>query len=86
VDVAVLENGSAIVSWLRSQGDGLGLMMRVVDGAGELTEPVTIAEIDSARPLDFPQMVYDGTRLVFAWTDFADVEQQVRTAIVELAP
>ena len=41
--------------------------------------------IDIARPLDFPQMVYDGARLIFAWTDFGDVER-VRTAVVELAP
>ena len=85
VDVAVLENGDAVVSWLRSEGEGLGLMMRVVEPSGVPTEPVTIANIDSARPLDFPQMVYDGTRLVFAWTDFGDVEQ-VRTAVVELMP
>ena len=60
-------------------------MIRVAERSGELTEPVTIAEIDSARPLDFPQMVYDGTRLVFAWTDIGEAEQ-VRTAVVELAP
>jgi len=85
VDVVAIENGAAIVSWLRSEGDGLGLMMRVVNGEGELTEPMTIAQIDTARPLDFPQMVYDGERLIFAWTDFTDVER-VKTAVVELAP
>lgn len=85
VDVVAIENGAAIVSWLRSEGDGLGLMMRVVDREGELAEPVKIAQIDTARPLDFPQMVYDGERLIFAWTDFTDVER-VKTAVVELAP
>ena len=85
VDVAALGSGDTVVSWLRSEGDDLGLMMRVVRRSGELTEPVTIASIDIARPLDFPQMVYDGARLIFAWTDFGDVER-VRTAVVELAP
>ena len=85
VDVAALGSGDTVVSWLRSEEDGLGLMMRVVRRSGELTGPVTIASIDIARPLDFPQMVYDGARLIFAWTDFGDVER-VRTAVVELAP
>ncbi len=85
VDVAALGSGDTVVSWLRSEGDDLGLMMRVVRRSGELTEPVTIASIDIARPLDFPQMVYDGARLIFAWTDFGDVER-VRTAVVDLSP
>ena len=85
VDVAALGSGDTVVSWLRSEGDDLGLMTRVVRRSGELTEPVTIASIDIVRPLDFPQMVYDGTRLIFAWTDFGDVER-VRTAVVERAP
>ena len=85
VDVAVLENGEAVVSWLRSEGDGLGLMMRMIDRSGEPGEPVRIAAIDTARPLDFPQMAYDGTRLIFAWTDTSALEQ-VRTSVVELVP
>jgi len=85
VDVVALENGEAVISWLRSEGEGLGLMMRVLDRSGELGEPLRVADIDTARPLDFPQMVYDGTRLVFAWTDFGEVEQ-VKTTVVELAP
>ena len=85
VDVAVLENGATVVSWLRSEENGLGLMMRMVDQVGELSEPLAVAGIGTSRPLDFPQMVYDGTRLIFAWTDIDEVEQ-VRTAIVELSP
>lgn len=83
VDVAALANGETAVSWLRTEADGLALALRLVSRSGEPGEPMTVALIDAARPLDFPQMVYDGQRLVFAWTDFGDV-QQLRTAIVEL--
>jgi len=85
VDVAALANGESVVSWLRSEGDGLALTMRKVSRSGELGAPMTVALIDIARPLDFPQMAYDGSRLIFAWTDFEDSEQ-VKTAVVELAP
>ena len=81
VDIAALPNGETAVSWLRSEADGLALVLRLIDGAGETGDPITVATIDTAGPLDFPQMVFDGTRLVFAWTDFGEV-QRVRSAVV----
>ena len=81
VDIAALPNGETAVSWLRSEADGLELVLRLIDGDGEFGEPVTVATIDTAGPLDFPQMVFDGTRLVFAWTDFGET-QRVRSAVV----
>ena len=81
VDIAALPDGETAVSWLRSEADGLALVLRLIDGAGETGDPITVATIDTAGPLDFPQMVFDGTRLVFAWTDFGEV-QRVRSAVV----
>ena len=83
VDVAALANGETAVSWLRTEGDGLSLTLRLISRDGEQGEPVSVALISAARPLDFPQMVYDGRQLAFAWTDFGDV-QRVRTAVVGL--
>ncbi len=83
VDIAALANGRTAVSWLRTEADGLGLALRLIARDGELGEIMTVASIDAARPLDFPQMVHDGRRLVFAWTDFGDV-QRIRTAAVDL--
>lgn len=81
VDIAALPNGETAVSWLRSEAGGLALVLRLIDGAGEIGEPITVATIDTAGPLDFPQMVFDGSRLVFAWTDFGET-QRVRSAVV----
>ena len=83
VDVAALTNGETAVSWLRTEGDGLALSLRLIPRNGQPGEPMTVAFIDAAGPLDFPQMVYDGRQLTFAWTDFGDV-QRVRTAVVGL--
>ncbi len=81
VDIAALPNGETAVSWLRSEADGLALVLRLIDRAGNFGEPITVASIDIAGPLDFPQMVFDGTHLVFAWTDFGE-EQRVKSAVV----
>ena len=81
VDIAALPDGETAVSWLRSEADGLALVLRLIDRTGNFGEPITVASIDIAGPLDFPQMVFDGTRLVFAWTDFGEV-QRVKSAVV----
>ena len=83
VDVTALAYGETAVSWLRTQGDGLALALRLISRDGEPGEPMTVAFIDAAGPLDFPQMVYDGRQLTFAWTGFGDV-QRVKTAVVGL--
>ncbi len=83
VDVAALPNGETAVSWLRSEADGLALVLRLIDRAGEFGEPITVATVDTAGPLDFPQMVFDGSRLIFAWTDFGET-QRMRSAAVRV--
>jgi hypothetical protein len=84
VDIAVLESGDAIVSWLRSEAEGLALAIRRVSPDGTVHDLQTVAFIDTGRPADFPQMVYDGQRLVFAWTDFEGAGT-VKTAIAEVS-
>ncbi len=83
VDVAVTDAGETVVSWLRREADGLALAIRRVSSAGLVGDPQTVAFIDTGRPADFPQMVYAGQRLVFAWTDF-EGEGTVKTAIAAL--
>ena len=83
VDVAALSNGETAVSWLRAEQDGLALTLRLISRSGEPGDPIAVAAIDAARPLDFPQMVFDGRQLTFAWTDFGEV-QRLKTAAVEL--
>lgn len=81
VDVAVIGDDQSAVSWLRSEEDGLSLMVRTVHNSGEMGPPRLVANIGSMRPLGFPQMVFDGSNLIFAWTDLSDT-QHVRTAVV----
>ena len=85
VDVVSIGNGSSAVSWLRSEEDRVSLMVQKTENTGEMDPPLLVANINSTRPLDFPQMVYDGSRLIFAWTDIGGTER-VQTAFVNLKP
>ena len=71
VDVELLDNGDAVVSWLRSGADGLVLATRRVSPDGALHPIETVTQIDLSRPLDFPQMLAVGDRLIFLWTDYS---------------
>ncbi len=81
VDVELMDDGNAVVSWLRD-GDNQsgGLAIRVVSGAGMLGPIHRIEQLAATRPSGFPQMVADADGLVFAWTDSSPEQSMVRTA------
>jgi len=74
VDVAMLEGGAAIVSWVENVGGERAevRVRRVAHGAeeGGAREPaVTIARSTSARASGFPRMAVAGSEVLFAWTE-----------------
>jgi len=80
VDVELLGNGDAVVSWLRSAGDDLDFVTRRVSADGVVHPVERVAGIDSSQPLDFPQMVTAGERIIFMWTDYT-TGSNVATAV-----
>jgi hypothetical protein len=84
VDVVLLQDGSALVTWLEDGPEKLAYVRaRHVAANGVAEESVTIAKTSSARASGFPRMVRSGKRLVFAWTDITR-PSRVRTAIADL--
>jgi hypothetical protein len=85
VDVALLADGSALVSWLESSSDGTGeIRVRRATHKGVLGPAFTVAKTDAGRMSGFPQMVMTGEEVVFAWTDVADGVTSVHTATAEV--
>jgi hypothetical protein len=83
VDVALLANGDAMVSWLESATSGR-LLARRVSAAGTLGPTIDIASMAIERNSGFPQMVADGNRLIFAWTKVTEGTSLVETAYYQL--
>lgn len=79
--IALLDDGSAVVSWLEALGEGVGeIRLRRVTPDGRTQEPLTIARTASGRSSGIPQLVRAGRTLVVAWrTD------RVQVATVDLA-
>lgn len=84
VDVALLPDHSAAVSWVAKVGEGTShLRMRRVTAAGDMGPIELLAEGEYSRSAGFPQMVVAAGRLVFAWPEPGEA-RQVRTAYYRL--
>jgi len=69
VDVAVLRDGGALVTWIeRTGGDTAAVRLRRVDRKGKSGAAVTIAASSASRASGFPRMVIVGEHLMIAWT------------------
>ena len=82
VGVALLPNGSAVVSWLEAVGESAELRLRRVAADGTRGEPVTVATVDAGRSSGVPHVVALGEQALVAWTDPATAT--VRTAVVDV--
>jgi hypothetical protein len=78
VDVVMLDDDNAMVSWM--EGSEIKAVKVNRDGTKEAS--ITIATSTDARSSGFPQMTKSGNKLIFAWTD--DKEKNVKTAIILL--
>lgn len=85
VDVQLLADGSALVSWIeRAGGDTAEVRVRRVRADGKAGTPMTIAAASAARASGFPRMAIAGRNAVLAWTQ-PGRPSAVRVARVRLA-
>jgi hypothetical protein len=74
VDVVMLDNENAMVSWM----EGAKIKAVQVNRDGTKGTSMSIASTSDARSSGFPQMTKSGNKLIFAWTD--DKEKIIKTA------
>ncbi|MEX0980308.1 MAG: exo-alpha-sialidase [Gemmatimonadota bacterium] len=87
VGVALLEDGSALVSWLERAGGGAEVRVRRVTADGRSGSAHVVASSSASRASGFPQMAVTAEeRLVFAWTDPSDSDGtgRVRVATADI--
>ena len=83
VDVVLLEDGRAVVSWLRQGPSGAEILAQPVDRSATRGAAVVVAGTSVQRASGFPQMMRAGDGLLFAWTE-AGAEPRLRTAYATL--
>jgi hypothetical protein len=81
VDVVLLDDGDALVSWLESAGERGEVRVRRVRPDGARGPALVAAGSSTARSTGFPRMERAGTEVVIAWRDSAE-PPHVHTAVV----
>ena len=76
VDVAIISDKSAIVSWM----EGAVIKAARVYSDGKKDPAIIVTSTSSARSSGFPQMTKWGDKLIFAWTD--DKEKKIKVASI----
>lgn len=83
VDIVMLDQENAIVSWLDLDDDIPQIKYRLVSRDGRLDDPVLVTETSASRASGFPQMeVMDGA-LYFAWTNLTESGSMVEVRKTE---
>lgn len=84
VDAVMLEDGSAVVSWLQAAAGGRGkLVLRRVTPGGETGPVFDVASDAPARSV--PQMAIAGDDLVLVWTEARDDVKRIVSARIPIA-
>ncbi|MGB7217711.1 MAG: sialidase family protein [Vicinamibacterales bacterium] len=77
VDVELLDDGSAAVSWVEFASDGSQFKVRRVDRNGAKSPAVTVGPSSGTR---YPRLALGTDELLFSWTETENDSPRVRTA------
>jgi hypothetical protein len=80
VDLELLDDGAAVVSWIEFANQRADFRMRRVDATGVRTAAVGISAIGAGRASGYPRLARRGGELLFAWTETAAGASRVLTA------
>jgi hypothetical protein len=82
VDIELLDDGSAVATWVEFANERSQFRARKVQASGERSKAVVLAGEGEARVSGYPRMAKRGTDLVFAWTESSGPGTQVvKTAV-----
>lgn len=71
VDMELLDDGSAVATWVEFANGRSQFRMRRVESSGAKSAAVTVAGVQGSSSSGFPRLVRHGNELVFAWTESA---------------
>ena len=83
VDVVLLGDGRAVVSWLGDDAEGAALRAQLYSREGATAPAVVVARSSASRATGFPRMLAVQDGLLFAWTGAGD-SPRVVTAFAPL--
>jgi hypothetical protein len=87
VDVELLDDGSAVASWVEYAEGPSDFRIRRVERSGAKSAPIPVAAVTGGQASGYPRIARVDNELIFAWTDSAidaSGALQLQTAIATL--
>jgi hypothetical protein len=83
VDIELLDEGSAVATWVEFANERAQLSVRQVKPSRERSKAVVVAGASDRRVRGYPRLARAGKDLVFAWTESGDGPgpQQIKAAV-----
>lgn len=81
VDIELLEDGSAVATWIEFANERTQVRVRQVKPSRERSASVVLAGEGEPRVSGYPHVARYGNQLVFVWSESAGGSQQVKAAI-----
>jgi hypothetical protein len=81
VDVEMLDEDSAIVSWMETEKGQTVINIQQVFNNGEKSNVFTVSKSNKSRSSGFPRMTIKGEQIIIAWTQVGEL-LKVNTAII----
>lgn len=82
VDIEVLEDDSALVSWMDIVEDNTVILIQKVGSDGTLSELITLTESSERRSSGFPRMVLKDDKAYLSWTNVGEKNLSIKTAVI----
>ncbi len=86
VDLLMLEDGSAVVSWLERVDGSAEIRLRRVAPEGAMSEPTIVTRTGAERASGFPRMTLSGSSILLAWTGAGAQPGATRSTATAAAP
>jgi hypothetical protein len=87
VDVELLDDGSAVASWVEYAEGRSDFRIRRIERSGAKSAPIPVAAVSGGQASGYPRITRVGNELILAWTDSA-IDQsgalQIQTAAAQL--
>ena len=84
VDVELLADGSAAVTWIEFAEQHSSFRIRRAERGGARSASMAVSAIAAGRSSGYPRMARRGNELLFAWVETGE-KPRVRTAVAQLA-
>ena len=86
VDIALLDDESAVATWIEFADGRAQFKARRVFANGERGDAFAVSALAASRASGYPRMARSGSELIFAWTESTPPPQRVITAVLAVPP